>query len=204
MSCGRDGTAKLWDCSTQTCLGTFDECGGIVNCCNLGVPGSQIDLGTPKHAPDEKEIGSQDKLLLLACENKTLQGYGLQSRQKLFGLPCHDAVNCCCFVSDTCVVGGTQDGHVTVCDIRNVRVPLKEWKEERNAILSFLPLNGGFLASTGDGSCFYVDQHQETRLELTGSDCDPIYRVSCDRKFVYTACRDSCIRKYDLRHFDLS
>lgn len=38
VSCGRDGTARLWDVGEQTCLGVFSDSGGMVNCCDLGVP----------------------------------------------------------------------------------------------------------------------------------------------------------------------
>ena len=36
---------------------------------------------------DEKEVGTDGKLLLLGCENSTLQGYALQSKQKV-GFTC--------------------------------------------------------------------------------------------------------------------
>lgn len=40
---------------------------------------------------------------------------------QMFELDCHDAVNCCCFLSDVCVACGTQDGHITVTDIRKYK-----------------------------------------------------------------------------------
>ena len=40
---------------------------------------------------------------------------------QIFDLDCHDAVNCCYFLSDVCVVCGTQDGHITLADVRNIR-----------------------------------------------------------------------------------
>ncbi|XP_045195880.1 proteasomal ATPase-associated factor 1-like [Mercenaria mercenaria] len=203
MSCGRDGTARLWDCGTQTCLGTIECGGGNVNCCSLQNTGSNIDLGTATHTPNEKEVGTEGKLLLLGCENGSLQGFGLHSRTKVFDLDCHGDVMSCCFLSDTCVACGTQDGYITVSDIRNIRVPLKEWKESRNAVLSMLPYKGGFYTSTGDGSCFYVNQNHETLVELTGSDCDPLYKTVSDGQYVYTACRDSQIRKYSIADMQL-
>ena len=51
VSCGRDGTAKLWDCGTQSCIRTIDNVGGNVNSCSLGVPGSDVDVGTADCAP---------------------------------------------------------------------------------------------------------------------------------------------------------
>ena len=45
VSCSRDGTAKLWDCSQQACLVTYDKMeAGYINGCSLDTP-SAIDLG---------------------------------------------------------------------------------------------------------------------------------------------------------------
>lgn len=198
VSCGRDGTAKLWDCGTQTCLGTYSAAAGNVNCCSLQNTGNHIELGRPSESPSELEVGTEGKLLLLGCDKQSLQGYGLNSKQKVFGLDCYDSVNSCCFLSDSVVACGMQDGHITIVDIRNIGVPLKEWKECRNAILSLLPYKGGFFCSTGDGSCFFVNHNYQTLVELCGSDCDPLYKTVTDGKCVYTACRDGHIRKYNL------
>ena len=53
-----------------------------------------------------------------------------------------------------------------------------------------------YMCLSGDGSCFYINSSLETTTELTGSDCDPLYKTVTDGKFLYTACRDSAIRKY--------
>lgn len=37
-------------------------------------------------------------------------------------------------------------------------------------------------------------------VELTGSDCDPVYKVACDQTHIYGSCRDGTIRKYNLVH----
>ena len=47
VSCSRDGTAKLWDCGTKQCLGTFSENGGNVNSCSVGAVNQSVDLGQP-------------------------------------------------------------------------------------------------------------------------------------------------------------
>lgn len=45
LSCGKDGTVKLWDVGQQSCLYSYEECGGIVNCCCIGVPHRGVDMG---------------------------------------------------------------------------------------------------------------------------------------------------------------
>jgi WD40 repeat protein len=63
ISCSRDGTAKLWDSGSQTCLGTFDECGGIVNGCSIGIPTSGFHLGAPDQ-PTSKYFLSEGDIFL--------------------------------------------------------------------------------------------------------------------------------------------
>lgn len=53
VSCSRDGTAKLWDCGTKQCLGTFSECGGIVNSCAVGAVSGAVELGQPESTPSK-------------------------------------------------------------------------------------------------------------------------------------------------------
>ena len=45
LSVSRDGTAKLWDCGSSTCLSTLDDVhGGMINACSLADTASHIDL----------------------------------------------------------------------------------------------------------------------------------------------------------------
>ena len=64
---------------------------------------------------------------------------------------------------------------------------------------------------SGDGSCFMwssallkqTEQDALTSWELIGPDCDPVYRMSRSSNTVYTACRDTNIRKYVLKDSEL-
>ena len=53
VSCSRDGSAKLWDCGTKQCLGTFSEGGGSVNSCAVGPVTEAVDLGQPDSVPSK-------------------------------------------------------------------------------------------------------------------------------------------------------
>ncbi|KAI0222285.1 Proteasomal ATPase-associated factor 1 [Lamellibrachia satsuma] len=194
VSVSSDGTARLWDCGSQTCLSVVSAGCGVIGGCAVGAPLS--GCLPPAQPADEKEVGTDGKMLLLACDNGHLLGHALQGGEKIFDVSCCDAVNCCTFVSDTLVVCGTQDGHIYLVDIRNTGVPLKIQSENRSAILSLLPSRQGVYISTGDGSCFYQNQHFETVTELTGPDIDSVYRVATDGCFLYTSSRDGTVRKY--------
>ena len=52
------------------------------------------------------------------------------------------------------------------------------------------------LCFSGDGSCFYMRETSSTVIELTGPDCDAVYKVVVEGDHVFTACRDGAIRKY--------
>ncbi|XP_005097162.1 proteasomal ATPase-associated factor 1 [Aplysia californica] len=200
ITTSRDGTAKLWDVGQQQCLTTFEELRGDVNCCSLGSPENSIDLGPANNALSDREVSTDGKMLLLGCENRSVQGFGLQSREQIFCLNCDSAVNACTFVSEVFAVCGTQEGRVYVLDLRNTSTPLTSWKESRGPVLSLLAHKGGFFVSTGDGSCFHVSDDWATSTELTGSDCDPLYKVCSDGTSIYTACRDGAIRRYSLTY----
>lgn len=198
VSCSRDGTAKLWDCSQQMCLDTFEGMAGNINGISVGVTENSFDLGHPENPPGEKEVLTEGKMLLMACENNTLLSYGLQSRKKIFQYDCSDAVNCCTFLSENIVVCGAQNGKLSIIDLRNYNVPLKEMKTSNSAVESLYSHRGGFFTSAHDGSCHYVNNQYDSFLSLTGPDCDPVYRVVCNSSHVFTACRDGNIRKYRL------
>ncbi|ELU04701.1 hypothetical protein CAPTEDRAFT_111827 [Capitella teleta] len=196
LSASRDGSAKLWDVGQSQCLTTFKEVGGIINSCALDVVTQEIALGKGAGEHSEREVATEGKMLLLGIETGSLQGFGLYSREKIFDLNCHSAVNCCCFVSDNLVCCGTQDGCLYLLDLRNTETPLQVIKESRSAILSLQPCGAGVFVGTGDGSCFLMTGAFQTDLELTGSDCDPIYSIAADGSYIYSACRDKTIRRY--------
>lgn len=198
VSCSRDGSTKLWDCSQQMCLDTFEGMAGSVNGISVGVTENSLDLGQPDKPPGEKEVLTEGKMLLMACESNSFLSYGLQSRKKIFHYECSDAVNCCTFLSENTAVCGTQNGKLSIIDLRNYNVPLKEFKTSNSAIESLYPHRGGFFISAHDGSCHYVNNQYDSYLSLTGPDCDPVYRVVCNNNYIFTACRDGHIRKYRL------
>ncbi|KAF8778642.1 Proteasomal ATPase-associated factor 1 like protein [Argiope bruennichi] len=116
VSVSKDGSARLWDCGSGSCLHVLSKENGNINCCAISPV--DIDVGVPENPPNEKEVGTEGKLLLLGSESGFLKGVGLQSHQQIFKHQCESAVNCCCFISSTSVAFGTQDGKVWLFDLR--------------------------------------------------------------------------------------
>ncbi|XP_028656165.1 proteasomal ATPase-associated factor 1-like [Erpetoichthys calabaricus] len=198
LSCSRDGTARLWDCGKSTCLAVVADCGSPINGCSVGVADNTINLGSPEEMTSEREVGTEDKLLLLAREDKKLEGRGLQSRQCVFLFEGSDAFNCCTFLSSVYIVAGTQNGNIYKLDTRNTRAPVTTIHRSGAPVLSLMPYQEGFFVSQGDGSCYLIQQDFDHVIELTGPDIDPVYKVATWEKCVFTCCRDGYIRKYQL------
>ncbi|NXM55024.1 PAAF1 factor, partial [Illadopsis cleaveri] len=198
VSCSRDGTARLWDCGKSACLGVIADCGSPINGIAAGTADSSLNLGTPEKPPSEREVGTEGKILLLAREDKKLQGVGLQSRQPVFLFVGSDAFNCCTFLSSTYILAGTQDGNIYQLDVRNTNAPIQVIHRSGAPVLSLLLYRDGFIASQGDGTCFIVQQDLDYVLDLTEADCDPVYKVASWEKEIYTCCRDGIVRRYQL------
>lgn len=197
VSCSRDGTARLWDCGEGKCLDVlYKGDGSPVNGCAVGVPDSSINLGNPEKPTGEREVGTEGKLLMLAVEDKTLRGVGVRSRKEIFTVHGPAAFNCCGFISSEKVLGGCQDGTIHVVDVRNPSSPAQVIQLSSSPVLCIQGFRDGFIAGTGDGSCFHHDLNTQSTHEFTGPDCDPIYDFSYHGDMLYTACRDHIIRKY--------
>ncbi|KXJ23715.1 proteasomal ATPase-associated factor 1 [Exaiptasia diaphana] len=204
VSCSRDGTVRLWDCGESKCIAVITNVGCPINNSSLkAVDG--INLGRDDSPTSDREVGTQGKLLLLAREDGVLSGIALQSREQVFEFKNPSAFNCCTFLSGFEVCGGTEDGKIWILDIRNPSSPLAMVQRSKSPLQSVLSLgNTGFVASSGDGSCFYWDTSNSLSngksftWELIGPDCDPVYKTCRHGNTIYTVCRDALIRKYIL------
>lgn len=201
VSGSRDGTARLWDCGRSACLGVIADCGSSINGVAVGAADNSINLGSPEQIPSEREVGTEAKMLLVAREDKKLQCLGLQSRQPVFLFIGSDAFNCCTFLSGFLLLAGTQDGNIYQLDVRSPRAPVQVIHRSGAPVLSLLNFRDGFIASQGDGSCFIVQQDLDYAIELTGADCDPVYKAATWEKQIYTCCRDGLLRRYQLSDF---
>ncbi|CAL1290399.1 unnamed protein product [Larinioides sclopetarius] len=196
VTVSKDGSARLWDCGSASCLHVLTKENGHINCC--AVAPVDIDVGVPENPSNEKEVGTEGKLLLLGSESGFLKGVGLQSHQQIFKHQCESAVNCCCFISSNSVAFGTQDGKVWLFDLR-ARQPVTIWEESTSPVLCLIPVKNGVFCGRGDGTCSYIPFLSDKCIQLTGPGFDPVYCMSYNGSSIYTGCRDGLIRKYDIK-----
>ncbi|KAH7947261.1 hypothetical protein HPB52_009002 [Rhipicephalus sanguineus] len=183
ISVSKDGTARLWDCGKSACLGTLtDTLHDCINCCALGP--AAIDLGTRDEPANEREVATDGKLLVVGTEAGKLRGVGVHSRKTVFELDHPAAINCCCFLGQNRFLYGTQDGNVSVIDVRQTREPCITWKNSSSPVLCLLPYKQGFMVGRGksalisDGSCNFEALVGAESFSLTGPDCEPVYQMA--------------------------
>jgi len=90
VSVSRDGQCKLFDCGESKCLTTFAKYDTIINACALQSLSSanmaklDISNGPNNETHSEREVGTENKIVALACEDGYLRVVALRSRKKVY------------------------------------------------------------------------------------------------------------------------
>lgn len=94
----RDGTARLWDCGSASCLGTIASTDKPIYSCSISAsdlvgkrnPTQPLGNATLPLATrylslshTDPECGTNDKLVALACGDRYLRGVDIRSRKKV-------------------------------------------------------------------------------------------------------------------------
>uniref|UniRef100_A0A0V0G5V1 Putative wd40 domain protein n=1 Tax=Triatoma dimidiata TaxID=72491 RepID=A0A0V0G5V1_TRIDM len=201
LSCSKDGFLKLWNCGDSSCIYNIIKLPSSINCCKLSVASEFLDLGQPNHEVSEKEVNTANKVVLLGCEDGTVHCIALKSHRKLFSIDFDSAVNCVCFITYDYFVIGCQDGSIYFCSMKCPSEPDFTWKESNSAVLSLLEYkNVGYFSSRADGTVefSFIKGNPQLKISLTGANCDPVYDIAREGDHVYTCCRDSKIRCYNV------
>ncbi|XP_034237389.1 proteasomal ATPase-associated factor 1-like [Thrips palmi] len=202
VSVSKDGTARLWDCGKSACLGILIELPSVINCCAITSVSNKVPLGEPNESPSDREIGTEDKVLIVGCEDGVLASIAVRSRNTLSKKALLSAINCLAPVNEETVAVGCQDGQVFLFNPANLDKPICAWYESNSAALSLLCHSDGIFVGRSDGTCTYLpfkdSNESPKRLLLTGPEYDPIYDISSDGHAIYTACRDGSVRKYSV------
>lgn len=70
--------------------------------------------------------------------------------------------------------------------------------DSASGVVSVKPLRDDFVIGRKDGICQIYTVEGRSTAQLTGPDCDTVYGIAVNSEFVFTACRDSVIRKYKI------
>lgn len=150
----------------------------------------------------DREIGTEDKVLIVGCEDGVLASVAVRSRKILSRKALPSAINCVTPVNEEVVAVGCHDGQVFLFSTANLEKPQCTWFESNSPALSLLYHNDGVFVGRTDGTCTYLpfkdSGESHKRLQLTGPEYDPIYDISTDGHAIYTACRDGTVRKYNV------
>ncbi|KAG7161943.1 proteasomal ATPase-associated factor 1-like [Homarus americanus] len=202
ISVSKDGTAKLWNCAQAKCIATLLKAESIINCCAISDVTGVINLPTPAEVPDELEHCSAGKVLLVGCEEATVYLVAVESRSLMGSFSVGATVLSVCWATSTQGVAGLSDGRLVVIDAVSLTTrPLAH--HSTSPVESLTPHCGGILAGRRDGICQFYSLDGSSTYQLTGSDCDPIYKIGTDNNYIYTACRDGMIRKYRSRDINV-
>lgn len=95
---------------------------------------------------------------------------------------------------------------ITLLNLKDGSVT-REIHESESPILSIAELpNQLFIVGRQDGNCAVLSLQEawySTRVQLTGPDCDGIRDIAFNEKWIFTACRDTYIRKYDFNQINV-
>lgn len=199
ISVSKDGICKLWDCGQSCCLADLIKVSCSINCCAISVTPSDVELPPCTVISNEREIGTENKILLFGCDDGNVICLAVRSRAVLFTVTLDSIPSCCCAVNDGLFAVGCRSGKTVLIDAAQ-RCVVSHWFETNSCVLSVASYKQvGFFSGHMDGSCVFrsiIDPNSTVRLQLSGPQDDPVYDISFDNRYVYTACRDSSIRRY--------
>jgi len=154
-------------------------------------------------------------MLVVTTEDGKVHGVGVQSRSNIFSAALPSAGNSVISTGLNTFAVGCQGGQICQFDLRKILQPKEIHYATTSPILSLLThprspssnpttdeSNKLFWVAKSDGTVALInpslDESEKKIIQLTGSDCDPIYQMKHDGSYIYTACRDGLIRKYSI------
>ncbi|XP_050435955.1 proteasomal ATPase-associated factor 1-like [Adelges cooleyi] len=192
ISVSKDGTAKLWHVASGKVLDNLIKLDTSINCCSLNKL-KHRNLGERKIPTTETEVGTDDKVLFIGCENGILSMIGIYSREIIVSSKLDVAVNACLINDDSRLFAGCNDGRVLLLD--DNLVTLYTVNDTTSPVKCMCIFKDRIVSGHADGSCV-ARSNSGKKTYFTGTNSDSIYDVNTDGRFLYTACRDGIIRKY--------
>lgn len=208
VASSRDGSMKLWDCASQSCITELYHVQNpaersVVNDCYVAED-KQVASVAPA-ALSTKDYGTEHKIALCVTEDGHMVAVDVRTRKQVFKRKHKHALNCC-LLQQGLAYAGSENGELIKFDLRNVKNMAHELSLGTKAQILCLEAHSDNTCvwfGTADGACSLYNPVQDVlTTSLTGSDYDPIYdlAVAVDSVplVVLTACRDGNIRRYSL------
>jgi len=191
ISVSKDGSARLWNCGEARCVSVLATVEDQIISCSL----SQDTMFHPLQDTitlEQGELDTENKVLAMGGENGSLSVINVGAKKMIFSTNLGSPVNSV-LLTPSCLYAGCQDGKLHI---------IKRGQEtitvfcSNSPILSLLPVLDGVCVSRQDG-CVTLHLSRDP-VYLTGPDTEPVYQVVSDGTWLYSGCRDGCVRKYSL------
>eukprot|EP01132_Coremiostelium_polycephalum_P001558 gene1558-1976_t len=209
VSSSRDGTVKLWDVPSASTISTLTQCQRPINDCFVTSfnDSNSGDNNNSNNKVDEREFGTDGKVVVLAAEEGFLQLIDLRSKQTISQLNVpslpnqrKSAMNTC-LAQNNLILSGDHDGSIYLWEKRNMSTPFERLQFSNSPIHHFkqtpIPSNSVW-TSSGDGSIYLINL-KEKRIEksLSGIDTDVVTSLNIVNDQAFSTSRDSLVRCFN-------
>lgn len=139
--------------------------------------------------------------MIFGCEDGTVQCIAIASRKLIFNFCLESAVNSIALFGKEQFVVGCQNGQIIFYNFKNIENS-KNHHESNSCVLSLLSFKDvGIFVSRADGTVLFLPVNGSSkRISLTGPNCDPIYDMAFNGKYIFTCCRDGVVRQYNIEN----
>jgi len=214
VTASKDGHIRLWNCAQQKTIDPKVAIDDQINC--IDISESNLNLLSTNEtmsedSDEEVEVGTQGKILIVGTENGSVHLVDLKGRSIINSVKLNSgAVNSVKFLTscDNIIAAGTDEGTVNIISLPEMKI-LQQIHDSDSSVQCLLPLKNGFLCGKYDGACVWYGFDSSSDLNevlyemtiiLSGADVDPITDICRDYDYIYTSCRDGCIRKYSINN----
>jgi len=175
VSSSRDGTAILWDVPSQNKIYDWGDKQHAINECRIAPHTSSATA-----SKDVRDVGTDGKLLLLASDDRKIEGYDLRQRSGVFSCKTGSPVNTVVGLSHSeHIISGEHDGTVTCWDKRNMQIPSKHINLENSTITRLLERDCRCWIGCGNGLTYDWDPLVDNMpLGSLVSDIEPITGIA--------------------------
>ncbi|CAO3674242.1 unnamed protein product [Rhizopus stolonifer] len=190
LSSSRDGTIKLWNCGTSSVIATLGNYKTSVNKMILAkLPPTYQPAQTENLEPNE--VGTEDKLVLVALGDGSIHGIHLGTRAELFASQKNEhALTALAYdEASSLVFTGNEHGQICIYALtRGLKEPLVKWQRNKSPITSLVlklsrngesvlcisSADGGLYQTSSLATIYEPEPKIYVEVEYTGNDLETI------------------------------